>query len=448
MKKFLFLAILMGLATMGANAQKLIKKDTIIEKEDKDGNKYQWLRYNYVLGEDTLQAAFDLNGKRITPNGYKSKKGYNGAYYLGGDLFVVATKQWFNNCDVYNALYNSKGVCIIPDTKDFTSFFYGGDGVIIANTRGTCPGDGYVHNYYYAAYNTEGKCIVSELAGYTWVGYYPEHKTIWCVDKSENKFTYTPDGKYFAAGAYSSIDGSYDPKDGYFLDKPEDLALFNKHKRLASTNSVSTNKKQSSSSSNNNPSGLLYKGEYTWGAQARVNGNLISGGMNQTATIEIYEDYLGSETGWGLSRHNYKGTNANGERIYKGTYGFGDESTVFVSPSYGIRMVVHSVNQWGNNYTEYKFTKGKSFMYEYENAPDPRPDPKPKPKPDPNPVQPHQVTKDCPSCLGSGKCSTCNGKHQYKAMGSSSYITCPNCKPNGACSSCGGSGKKTSTKYY
>lgn len=81
----------------------------------------------------------------------------------------------------------------------------------------------------------------------------------------------------------------------------------------------------------------------------------------------------------------------------------------------------------------------------YTPTPTPTPNPTPDP-PTPNPVQPHQVTKDCNLCHGSGKCPTCNGKHWYYGIGGS-VVTCPNCTPNGACSSCGGSGKKTTTEY-
>lgn len=81
----------------------------------------------------------------------------------------------------------------------------------------------------------------------------------------------------------------------------------------------------------------------------------------------------------------------------------------------------------------------------YNPTPTPNPTP-PSPGSTPNPVQPHQVTKDCNLCHGSGKCNTCNGKHWYYGIGGTT-ITCPNCPPNGACSSCGGSGKKTTTEY-
>lgn len=54
----------------------------------------------------------------------------------------------------------------------------------------------------------------------------------------------------------------------------------------------------------------------------------------------------------------------------------------------------------------------------------------------------HTYQKDCHLCHGSGKCSTCNGKHYYLNLLTGKYITCPNCKPDGACSACGGTGKK------
>lgn len=58
----------------------------------------------------------------------------------------------------------------------------------------------------------------------------------------------------------------------------------------------------------------------------------------------------------------------------------------------------------------------------------------------------HQVTKTCMLCGGSGRCSTCNGKHYYQSFGNT--VTCPNCPPNGACQSCGGSGKKTTKEWW
>lgn len=65
-----------------------------------------------------------------------------------------------------------------------------------------------------------------------------------------------------------------------------------------------------------------------------------------------------------------------------------------------------------------------------------------------NPIQPHQVTKSCPLCHGSGKCPTCNGTHRMNYEFGSGTLECPNCEHDGKCRSCGGTGVSTSTKYY
>lgn len=52
--------------------------------------------------------------------------------------------------------------------------------------------------------------------------------------------------------------------------------------------------------------------------------------------------------------------------------------------------------------------------------------------------------RDCGLCLGTGKCSKCNGRGYYDVIGiGSGRHVCPVC-PNhsGTCSSCGGSGKR------
>ncbi len=197
----------------------------------------------------------------------------------------------------------------------------------------------------------------------------------------------------------------------------------------------------SKSTAQSKPSGLLYKGEYTWGAQARVNGNLISGGMSNTSTIVIYEDYLESET-FDISRHKYSKTLSNGTRIYVGTYGFGEESTIYVTSSFNLRMVVQNApNQWGAQTTEYNFSKGKSFMYEYEDKGGGY---SPSTSGGNNNNNSSNTTKQkkwCTHCGHSGRCATCNGKHWYYGIGGSK-ITCPNCKPDGACTWCNGTGER------
>lgn len=59
----------------------------------------------------------------------------------------------------------------------------------------------------------------------------------------------------------------------------------------------------------------------------------------------------------------------------------------------------------------------------------------------------HEIKDPCHLCYGSGKCSTCNGKHWFYGF-DGKKITCPNCKPDGKCSACGGSGHITRIEWY
>lgn len=206
-----------------------------------------------------------------------------------------------------------------------------------------------------------------------------------------------------------------------------------------------------------------------------VNGKLstnVSGGQFIVfAGKTCFEsDVYGAPVGHGSLRYN-KAHSDNSKSIYEGSSYWGD-NTEFVFNADKSKMVV--VDKQGNKYVYRRSTPPAgvttcSLIRKVERNPNndfnptpaptptpyppdpynPTPTPTPNPTPDPptpNPVQPHQVTKDCNLCHGSGKCNTCNGKHWYYGIGGTK-ITCPNCTPNGACSSCGGSGKKTTTEY-
>ena len=287
--------------------------------------------------------------------------------------------------------------------------------------------------------------------GYNSISYFSKYRAFWCdyFDDSYDlveSHTYSADAQYYAIGDYSS--GKYDKTSWYRLNDPEDLAMFNKYKKRVpfSTSSSSSytinsnnNAVSSSSMDISSESGLLYKGDYT-----------VTGmGSTDYPTISIYEHQLCASA----ECFDYKSTNSRGERVYKGTETFGAECTYYVSPSFNIRLVKSYYNPYNATYDNVTFTvtKGISRMpaqqgsnapvggnseYQWQEHGTTT-----------NPVQPHQVTTTCPSCHGSGKCPTCNGKHWYYGIGGSK-VTCPNCTPNGACSSCGGSGKKTTTKYY
>lgn len=396
-------------------AQKLVKQETKIEKADEDGNTYQWLKYVYVIGKDTLEAAYDLNKKRITPNGIR-------VLYNGGGIFSVKTNHCNNGGIHVCTAYNTNGECVISDSKCFTEFLYEGDGYVLA---WTIDKNSYGEIAYTKAaiYKTDGSCIIPKELGYNLTYYSSDIQQFVCEIEKKGGGSifhyYSLDGRYYVEGERLSIDE---------FNKKKKPAPYRKNTSFTETDMVST------------PSGLLYKGEYTWGSQARVNGNLISGGMSNTSTIVIYEDYLESET-FGLSRHKYSKTLSNGTRVYVGTYGFGEESTIYVTSSFNLRMVVQNApNQWGAQTTEYNFSKGKSFMYEYEDKGGGY---SPSTSGGNNNNNSSNTTKQkkwCTHCGHSGRCATCNGKHWYYFAGEK--ITCPNCKPDGACTWCNGTGER------
>ena len=72
--------------------------------------------------------SYDLNGNRITPNGYKNGK-QEGCFYAGGGMFSVKSKNRIPTGVRRISVYNIKGECIIPDTnQDYFFIYYIGDG--------------------------------------------------------------------------------------------------------------------------------------------------------------------------------------------------------------------------------------------------------------------------------------------------------------------------------
>lgn len=243
------------------DAQRLIGKelkssDPSLKYDDKV---YQWVMYTYVMGTDTLDAAFDINGNRITPNGYRPKKGRNkGVHYCGGGVFEVNSKKtgkfggyivsgydtdgkcifpltltelldcvWIRHIGyglfkmltkiaeekyVYS-LYNKKGECLIPKEMGFEEIFVWGEDdlkYIKCNIEKNSSG-----KYIHAAYDFDGKVVMPKSWGYTRI-YYSEG--YWhCEDASENDVTYSKDLKYVA--------------DGYYYYSKDKASEFNQKKR-------------------------------------------------------------------------------------------------------------------------------------------------------------------------------------------------------------------------
>ena len=466
--------ILMMAVTLAANpsqAQKLIKKELQTENNEKDGFQYQWNRYTYLQGKDTLDAAFDLNNKRITPNGYRKYekgKGIPGVRYVGGGRFQVYSK----NTDAFgNKLisgYNVKGECVLPETV-YTNMYYAGDGFFSLRTRndlgkvvaglydykGNCVipetkgfnffriDDGFIicdNHDIYAAYDMQVNCIISEDLGYTWIAYYPEYEFFWCEKPDGRKHSISKDGQYYA-------EGYYDASERREFDREKRRVpnwSRNNNSKTTSSSSGSSYSSTSKATSNNNEPGLLYRGEYT-----------ISEDVGSTVEIiSIYEDRI---VVGGSFSFDYKSTNSKGNRVYSGNGPFGVYWRFYVSPNYNIRLTKDYPNPFGGTSTAVncRVTKGQSSMpvqnggeyyggsEDYNGTSGGN-----KSGTSGNPVQPHQITESCPICHGSGKCNTCNGRGWIYAIGSSDHLDCPNCKPDGHCSHCGGSGKVTKTRYY
>ena len=248
MKKIILLFPLLALIVPNCvDAQRLIGKelkssDPSLKYDDKV---YQWVMYTYVMGTDTLDAAFDINGKRITPNGYRPKKGgAKGVYYCGGGVFSVKSKKkgkfggyivsgydtngkcvfplmltellgcfsishigyglfklttWIEELKFVHSLYNKKGECLIPKEM---GFIY----VTIESEDDLKYIECFIEKNSYgkaikAAYDFDGKVMMPKSLGYTFI-YYSEG--YWhCEDASGNTVTYSKDLKYVADGYYN-----------------------------------------------------------------------------------------------------------------------------------------------------------------------------------------------------------------------------------------------------
>lgn len=231
-----------------ADAQRLIGKE--LKSEDpslnNDDKVYQWVRYTYVMGTDTLDAAFDINGKRITPNGYRPKKGRDkGVHYCGGGVFEVNSKKNGKYGRVIVSGYDTDGKCIFPLTLtellDCVWIYHIGYGLFelqtfvgekqsvfsLYNKKGECliPKEngiclsrvtGEADLKYVictteknssgkeidAAYDLDGKVVIPKSLGYTWIHY---SEGYWhCEDASRKDVTYSKDLKYVADGYYSN----------------------------------------------------------------------------------------------------------------------------------------------------------------------------------------------------------------------------------------------------
>ncbi len=167
----LAMAIVAGFVAVPINdiwSQTLINKE-LMNSSNENGRVFQWVKQTYVVGRDTVCAAFNLNGKRITPNGFYSKKG-RGVYYVGNGVFGVCLKKKDKHGNYIHTAYNTDGKCIISEMLAELSCFNdyytpsesAGTGLFTAISYLDVTGKERVC----ALYNTKGECLISKDEGF------------------------------------------------------------------------------------------------------------------------------------------------------------------------------------------------------------------------------------------------------------------------------------------
>lgn len=204
------------------------------------------------------------------------------------------------------------------------------------------------------------------------------------------------------------------------------------------SSSSSSSSTTSSSSSGNQPNA---SGTYTISQQGQsiTTGNYTGvAGPDMTVTIEFYDDYI---TVNGLMCE-YAGVSGGRKRYNDPTQFAGSSTAYYVDANYNVQKQMTLSTAFGTDWFNYTVVKGEVNI--------------PKATPYQAPSSSHSsglgnsdkkhttktYQKDCPQCLGSGKCRTCNGRHRYLNPLTYEYVTCPNCGTDGRCRACGGTGKK------
>ncbi|MBQ8704459.1 MAG: hypothetical protein IJ524_08820 [Bacteroidales bacterium] len=185
--KYFVLFVLVLLSNV-AFAQKVAKVERV--KEDysvkNDSRQYQWKLYRY---EDGSCAAFSSTDKRITPNVSIRP------FYIGGELFRVATKEKNEYGNIVIAVYNEQGEKIIPEELSCIDVFYNGNGIFKLSKKNKN------NVVVWAVYDKKGNSIVPFDKGYAYVSYYPAQQTILCKDNKGADYFYGVDGRVRAGHA-------------------------------------------------------------------------------------------------------------------------------------------------------------------------------------------------------------------------------------------------------
>lgn len=220
------------------------------------------------------------------------------------------------------------------------------------------------------------------------------------------------------------------------------------HPSSKSSSIASSSRTSKSSNGNASPNstkrGLLYRGTYTQSPQGycpEMGTYTEAIGPGFRLTIEIYDSYITVDG----SKCEYVST-SNGWKTYKGSSMFGSTPYYKVNPN-NFEMSYYTIST--NPYTAqtntfiYQMQKGEATFNIHQNNSATNGGGYSTGRGTSNRTNTTTNTykKDCHLCHGSGKCSTCNGKHRYLNPLTNKYVTCPNCRPDGRCSACGGTGK-------
>lgn len=364
---------------------------------------FQWYKYSYEKNSNGYwpEAAFDLNGKRLTPTTEHL------IHYRDG-FFEVWTRDDAEGHHV-SAIYDKYGNCIIPDKFGFTSISILSDKGLIICSSSLIHKNGYLGEYY--AFSLDGKYYVDEF----WADFDTKKKPVSALSG----------GTYVSNTSSSNSSSSYS---------------------------------SSSTSSSNGESNLLYEGEYT--IQYSQSRDLINGystgqySSDETERVKIYEDHLAIHFG---THCKYKSTNSSGERVYEGAQSIGGTVTAYVSPSYNIRLVNESWFNGVHMKVGIPVVKGRSLMPEYSGGYGGGTSSGYQPTNNNNGSTgtsggskhgSYVKEETCPACHGTKTCETCLGRGWRNNPFTNQHDTCPICRGRKTCQTCNGSGKVSKTVYY
>lgn len=364
---------------------------------------------DYVMvKKDNMWGVMSFYGKEIIPTKYQMIQ-------LGESHLVIVKRN--NRYGVFNILSNSE--IISPDFEEIE--------VIDINLIK------YKLNGFWGVMSSKGNEIIPTTRGYTDISYI----------KGLKKFTYSMHGFKGECNSLGKQLSKIAVANNNATNSGEANARATKTTQGSSNSSHDTygSSSTSSSSSDNKPNA---SGTYTISQQGRslTTGNYTGvAGSDMTVTIEFYDDYI---TVNGLMCE-YAGE-SNGRKRYDDPMQFaGSSTTYYVDANYNVQKQMTLSTPFGTDWFDYTVVKGNVSIPKAEpyHAPNNNLDGYSTGSSNGNGNRTTKTyQKDCPQCLGSGKCRTCNGTHRDINPLTNRYVTCPNCGTDGRCRACGGTGKK------